>query len=725
MSPQLMLSLWRERWGKAEGSVLTLPYLEGRLNQWSAQLMAANIWSLPGFPAATVLICMLGLALVVSVQLSLNSQIVFSTMIVCASLYARRYAGHWVTLLLVGLSLIASARYFFWRMDATLGHHFDLLFVLGFILLAAELHIWTLNIVNGLVDAFPLRRSSVPLNDNPERWATVDVFILCHGQSAEDVEQAARAAFAMEWPKEKIKIHLLEENLVDTNQRLSSAMGLSYFVNAENETGKIGSLNKALSATQGEWLVIFEADQQPEKNFLTNVAGWWSADKKLGMLQTPFHFLSPAPSQRSLEIMGKPDLCCSCAAIRRSMLMQAGGFSHEPVTEQSHIAFSLQSLGFTCAYIGFSASSKPNPDQQLISIKRSTPSFRDAFRVDRPFSYQSLFLRQYLINSQAMLQFYRNVPLLILFLAPLAYLLKDLNIIQTSSDLMIAYGLPHLLQAYWAQARLEEKPRISILTELKEIILGFFILVLTALAVAKSEFNLRIKSGLKKMNDKQQAFDPLIAWPYAAVLMLNLVGLVHGVFQSILAPNNSHEMKDLYLVWAGYNLLLLMGMLAIAEESRHIKHQAQLKSRLSATVVLFSGHAITCMTKNFPHTQLMLELSAPAALKPGSLVNIVIFRQQREFIFPARVSLSQDNQLIINIEDSVQENYQAFGTAVFSRGPDWPKWLPGRNADHPFPPWAVKAFNAVRDALLSMEKRVASFAWLADFSSLIQIWKKK
>lgn len=722
-----MLSLWRERWGKAEDSVRTLPYLEGRLNQWSARLMAARIWSLPGFPALTVLVCVLGLALVVSVQLSFNSQIVFSTVLVCTSLFIRRYAGHWVTLVLVGLSLTVSARYFFWRMDATLGHYLDLLFVLGFCLLAAELHIWMLHILNGLADAFPLKRGSVPLPDDPNRWATVDVFILCDGQPATVIERAARAAFTLVWPKEKIKIYLLDDQWVDSTQRLASAMGFSYVVGDERPIGKIDCLNHALSVSQGEWLLIFTADHSPDKNILTHVGGWWCADKKLGFLQTPFHFLAPEPSRQSLSIMGKNDLNGSFAAIRRAMLVQAGGFSREPVTEQAHTARSIQAMGFTCAYMGCSVYSSQDPNSYILPMEQDDHAQEDYFRVDRPFSHQSLRWRQYVGDARTMLQFYRNASILIFFLAPLAYLLKDLNLIQTSPDLIIAYGLPHLLHAYWAQSRLEEKPRLGILTELKETAMGVYMLMSTAFAVVRAEFNLRIRSGFKKITEKHQAFDPLIALPYVVVLVLNLVGLLSGVIQLILPDGRAdgHGLTEFYLVWAGYNLLLLTGMLAIAEETRHIYHQAKLNSRLQATVVLTSGHAITCTTVNFPNSKLMLDLSAPVAVPVGTTLNISIFRLYREFVFPAHVAYSQEIQLIINIDDLVREQYQAFGAAVFSRGPDWPKWLPGRNADRPFPPWAIKAFNAAREFLLNMKMRMGGFAWLTGFGSLLQIWKRK
>ncbi|MDP3344496.1 MAG: hypothetical protein Q8S96_08575 [Hydrogenophaga sp.] len=81
--------------------------------------------------------------------------------------------------------------------------------------------------------------------------------------------------------------------------------------------------------------------------------------------------------------------------------------------------------------------------------------------------------------------------------------------------------------------------------------------------------------------------------------------------------------------------------------------------------------------------------------------------------------------MTINIEESAQVQYQSFGAAVFSRGPDWPKWLPSRDADQPFPLWAVKAFNAARDSLLSLKMRLDGSGWLSGLGDLIQIWKKR
>lgn len=706
-----MLSLWRERWGKAGVSALKVPYLKGSLNRWSDQLIAAGVWSLLGVSVMTVLLCVLSLALVVSTELSLNSQIVFSAVIFGISLYARRYGGAWVTLVLVGLSLIASARYLFWRFDATLGPHLDLALLLGFGLCAAELHLWLLKIFDLLVGAFPLKRASVPLPTDSEDWPTVDVFIPCQGQSAVSIEQAAKAALALDWPKEKIKCYFLDDSPTDTTRRLASSMGFSYLSTPQNDAGKIGSINQALPVTQGEWIVVFDGNCTPDKKFLISVAGWWVADTKLGMMQTARHFLVPSPSKRSLAILQTPELGGSCAMIRRSMLSQVGGLIPAPVTAKAHIALKLQAMGFGNAYVGFAVPPSQDPDQGKHAPGIGQPALPalQVFRVDQPFLGRALGFKHCLGDLQAMLAFYRLVPLLIFFTAPVAYLLADIRLIQTSPELLAAYALPHWLQSHIAQARSEGKTRLTVLADLLEMALGLYLLLATSLSVVRAEYRQWFNPRKREEARSQEAFDSLIAWPYAVVLLLNLAGFTSGVYQLVLPANKGHEMATLYLAWASYNLLLLAAMLAVAEESRHIRRQARLQSRLAATVRLPSGRAMSCMTENFPQTALIIELPVPMALKMGVKVDISIFRHHCEVVFPAQVAFSQGNVLCVDIEETAQTHYRTFGAAVFSRGPDWPKWLPERDADWPFPAWVNHAFGAAHAAVSRVKKRLSKF----------------
>ncbi|MBS3996549.1 MAG: glycosyltransferase [Hydrogenophaga sp.] len=727
MSPRLILSLWRERWGKAGDSAPKRPYLEGVINQWGDRLMAAQVWSLPGILKLTVLLCALGLAFVATVDLSLKSQMVFAGLVVAISLYTRRYGGAWVTLILVGLSLVASARYLFWRFDATLSPHLDMALVLGFALCAAELHLVLLRMVDLLAGAYPVKRAPVPLPADPGDWPTVDVFIPCQGLTAASIERAARAALALDWPPEKIKRYLLDDRPTDTTRLLAASMGLTYWPSPAGDASQTESLNQLLLVTQGEWIVVFDGDKAPDRHFLTSTAGWWVADRTLGMMQTATHFLVPEASQRSRSILGASDLGGSCVVLRRSMLLQAGGLAPEPVTEKSHTALKLQALGLRNAYIGF----LPPQGQHLEHSPHASgpsqpaPPVLDVFRVDQPFSVGSLASKQGLASLQAMLQFYRVVPMLVFLMAPLAYLLANVNVIQTSTDLLLAFFVPHWLQGYIAHSRFEGKTRLTWLEDIKEAALGLCILVSTALSVTRTEWMRWLDVQQRDKLPLQEAFDGLTVWPFALVLTLNLAGFMSGLAQWIRPPHESTGMPTLYLLWAGYNLLLLAAMLAVAKESQHIRQQTRLQARRSASVRLPSGHAVSCVTENFPSNVLTLAVPVPMTLEEDTRVHISIFRQGREFVFPARVVSCQGHALCAHIEEAVQTSYRAVAAAVFSRGPDWPKWLPGRDADQPFPPWVLRAFDAVRTVMLGLKKRLAEWSWWLLLGGWMQAWKKR
>jgi len=725
MNPQLILSLWRERWGKTEDKVFKVPYLQGRPNLWSESLLDAWAWSLPGVAVASALLCAFLLALVVSLELSLNSQIVFSVVIVGISLYLRRYGGGFFTLVMLGLSFIASARYLYWRFGSTLSQESDMALVLGFGLCLAELYLWLLTLVNLLGNAYPLKRSPLPLPADRAQWPSIDVLIPCHDHSRVSNELAVKAALALDWPQEKIKIFLLEDCPSDATRALATASNVVCLGYSDNPAGKAGSINQALRDTKSEWVVILEGDSAPSKDFLTRVAGWCVSDAKLGMLHTAHHFLVPAPSTRSLDLFQSPALSGSCAMLRRSMLAEIGGVTQEPVTEQAHTALKLQAAGYGHACIGFakienpspnpnpSPSPSPSPPHQMPGVDPRTPAPLEVFRVDHPFSGNTLRHRQRLAFLQEMLQFYYPVVRLIFFTAPLAYLLAGVNIIQTSAGLLAAYALPHLVQGYMAQARLRGNTRFPLRAELWQTLLALYLLVPTAITALRTKFSQWISAFKSQEIAKDDAFDGLVAWPYAIVLGLNLTGFMAGMFQFFASGSERHGLALFYLLWAGYNFLLLVAMLAVAEESRHIRGHIRRQSQLPATLRLPSGRYISCSTRNFPENCLALTPRVPVMLKAGTAVNVSIFLDYREFVFPAQVASDQENVLWITIESAMQTSYRALATAVFSRGPDWPQWLPAQDADHPFPAWLKNSFNAVRIRTFDAIKRLGKIPNLA------------
>ncbi|MBU3900573.1 MAG: glycosyltransferase [Gammaproteobacteria bacterium] len=698
--------------------------MQGKLNQWGSALTQARLWSVPG---VTVLALMASLAvfiLMLTVSFTLGAQIFFAACFFSAALYIRRYAGTMVTLVLLGMSLLASTRYLAWRFSTTLGQGFSADFVWGFGLCMAELFLCVLIALGFAQSVWPLTRPPSPLKKDSTEWPTVDVFIPVHGKSEDPIRRATLAALALEWPRKIINIYLLDDDTRHEIKELAESMGAIYLAHPDNQGGKAGAINAALPETKGELIAVFDLDQAPASNFLKVAAGWFVRHLSLGMIQPPTHFLAPPASEVNLKDCPVSQFAGVCALIRRSMLVKVGGIAPGPPTVQAHTALKFQQGGYGNAWIGFAGEDQPDNAQQARGAESSGTATQTLLRVDHPFLGRTLRWKQRLASLQAMLKFYYAVPRLVFFTAPLAYLLAGVHVVETTPEYLLAYGLPHLVHAHFAQARLQGKSWFTFWTDMRETALAWYLLVPTALTLLRTEFGKFKDAFSPNKTDKVDPFDPIIAWPYATVLALNLAGLGAGVAELMTTGRGAQVLTTMYLGWVICNLMLLAAMLAVAEESRQIRLHSRTQRRQPAMLQLPSGRTLSCVTENFPQAALAMRLPAPAGVEVGATVGLSIFRGDREFAFPARVVSNQDLFMHVGIMDAAQNDFQRLGVAAFSRDQNWPQWLPGRNADRPLPEWLTKPMIAAFVRLLSFIEKLAHAMRLVRLGHWIQKWKR-
>ena len=724
MNPRLVLSLWRARWGKRTNSAIELPYLQGKINQWGTTLTQASLWSMPGVTVPTSMASVAIFILTLTVNFTVGAQVLFAACLFSAAVYIRRYAGELVTLVLVGMSFLASTRYLVWRFSATLGQDFNSDFVWGFGLCMAELYLCVLVAIGFAQTVWPLTRTPAPLPEDSAEWPTVDVFVPVHGQSDDAIRRAILAALALEWPRKKIKIYLLDDDPRDDIRELVEPKGAIYLAHSGSQGGDAGNINRALHETQGALIAVFDVGQAPASNFLKVAAGWFVQDVNLGMVLPPNHFLAPPPSESSLKDCPVRQFAESCALIRRSALLEVGGFAPAPATAQAHTALKFQERGYANAWIGFAAGDRADNAHQTRGMESNDTSAHTILRVDHPFLGRTLHWKQQLASLQTMLKFYYAVPRLIFFTAPLAYLLAGAQVIQTSPDYLFAYGLPHLIHAHFAQARLHGKSWFTVWTDMRETALAWYLLVPTAATLLRTKLG-KFKDGFGlDKTAKVEPFDPLIAWPFATVIALNLAGMGVGALELMAPGRGGQALTIMYLSWATCNLMLLAAMLAVAEESRQIRLHLRMQLRQPAMLQLPSGRTLSCVTENFPQTPLAMKLPAPAGVEVGAAVGLSIFRGGREFAFPAHVVSRHDRFIHVDIVDAARNEYQRLGAVVLSRDKNWPKWLPGQNADRPFPEWLSRPMISALVTLFTfIDKSAHAMRW-ARLGHWIQKWKR-
>ncbi len=755
MSPHLLLSLWRERWGKTAEASLRVPYLQGKPTTFGKWLTHAHVWSLTGVRSSVLTATVVIFVWMLSIRFSLGGQVAFSLLLAGFALYLQRYKGTLVTLTLLGLSLLVSARYLGWRFTATLGHGFNFDFVLGFGLCVAELHLWMLGALGLINTLCPLKQAMEPLPESQSSWPTVDIYLPTRDQSQDAVLQTCTDALALDWPREKLRIFLLDGTIRPPIQYLAESLGVTYLASLGSTLAPSESINLALRQTEGELVLICEGDAVPEKDFLKMTIGWFLRDRAIGFLQTRQDPPDTELGRHNPALLPSAGKAIPCALFRRSLAVEFSGQDLGTTTPYAALTSELRKLGYRSGDIGFS--SHPSP---AIGI----------FRMDHSFSGTVPLWKMRLVKMLAMLHFYFPVALWVFFTAPFAGLVAGVHLIQSDFASFAAYAVAHVLHGHLVRARLSASRRLTLWADVRNTLLGWYMFLPTTVSTLRTEFHQQLagyralvvesvfdvnqgqcrpqqgssspkipvqglavdqKSGgaraavpgvqptppkLDKLPGSGDAsMPPPLArfhWtkslPFSVVLSLNLLGLTLGLAR--LDPSGGHGFAEsvLYLLWSVCNLVLLAAKLAVAQERRHIEQHVIKLSRLPAMIQTPSGHTLRCVTENFPSTTLAFSLPALLQIENESEVSVSIFFDHHEFNFSGRVDGVEENLLHVRIDEVALNEYQFAASAIFSRGPDWPQWLPGRNSDHPLPQWITTRLSTIFTKTIALMVKIGN-----------------
>lgn len=181
------------------------------------------------------------------------------------------------------------------------------------------------------------RRRPNPLP--PVEGLTVDVFITTYNEPVEMVAETARAARDIRYTH---RTWILDDGSRAEMREAAEAIGVGYIERGEDWTNrplhaKAGNLNNALMATDGEFMLILDADQIPDPRILHATLGYF-ADPLVALVQTPQEFgnvpdddplgsqapLFYGPIQQGKDGWNAAFFCGSNAILRREALMQLG-----------------------------------------------------------------------------------------------------------------------------------------------------------------------------------------------------------------------------------------------------------------------------------------------------------------------------------------------------------------------------------------------------------------
>ncbi|MCH8870149.1 MAG: glycosyltransferase [Chloroflexi bacterium] len=234
---------------------------------------------------------------------------------------------------LIVANLAFASYYISWRYLFSINWDF---WPVSFALLAAE----TYSFISIWLFGFMLWRPKV--RRNPPSFvpgAVVDVFITRYNEPVELVRETIRAAVAIRYPH---NTHVLDDGNSPDMEEAALAEGAKYIVRSDDWAGherhaKAGNINSALFQTQGEFILILDADQLPAPEILDETLGYF-VDPKVALVQTPQWFynvpkgdylgsqapLFYGPIQQGKDGWNAAFFCGTNAVLRREAFMQIG-----------------------------------------------------------------------------------------------------------------------------------------------------------------------------------------------------------------------------------------------------------------------------------------------------------------------------------------------------------------------------------------------------------------
>lgn len=287
---------------------------------------------------------------------------------------ALKTARTWCRVVVVAVVAVVAVRYQVWRISQLLapngGGWFPWTIYAVEVLALAEAAIAML-LLSRTVDRSG--EADVAERRMAERgYPKVDVYIPTYNEGIEVLEKTIVGALALDWPKDRVKVWVLDDGKREWLKDFCLKKGAGYLTRPDNSHAKAGNINAAFPRTDGEFIAVFDADFVPQRNYLKRTVGLFE-DPKVGCVQTPHHFYNSDPVQANLLLDGMlPDdqrmffdvimpsrdawnaaFCCgSCGVLRRTAVEAiGGGIPTESVTEDILTTLAMKRAGFVTRFL--------------------------------------------------------------------------------------------------------------------------------------------------------------------------------------------------------------------------------------------------------------------------------------------------------------------------------------------------------------------------------------
>ena len=257
---------------------------------------------------------------------------------------------------LVALALCWTAVYLTWRVGWSEQH--SNLFLWAALLLAEGYGCWNLVMLSWLT--WDIRSGPRPA---PTPGRAVDVYICTYDEPLAVLEATLAGCALLDYPH---TAYVLDDGHRAEVESLARAWDAHYLTRPDNSHAKAGNINHALTRTEGELVLVLDADHVPLPDALGTLVGYFD-DQRVALVQSPHDFSNHDSVQHydlgrheqsvffAAICPGKDRhnsafWCGSGALIRHAALLEVGGVATETIAEDFHTTIKLHRAGWRTHY---------------------------------------------------------------------------------------------------------------------------------------------------------------------------------------------------------------------------------------------------------------------------------------------------------------------------------------------------------------------------------------
>jgi cellulose synthase (UDP-forming) len=447
----------------------------------------------------------------------------------------------------------------------------------------------------------------------PRSGQTVDIFVPTYNESLEILEATMVGCRKIKYPH---TTYILDDGKREEVKQLASLLGCQYLTRPTNEHAKAGNINHALAKTQGEFIVILDADMVPQPNFLDRTLGYFE-DEKLAFIQMPqefynqdsiqhdqaakhwheqslfFRVIQPGKNQSNSAFW-----CGSPSIVRRTALQEIDGVATETITEDIHTSVRLHSRGWSSFFLNEVLAYGIAPQtiksflvQRLRWAQGTMQLYRSS---DSPLWIEGLTIQQRLSYLSSFFAYFEAFQKFILIMAPVFIIMFNVFPMSVQIVEFLIRWMPYFALSLLANKAGGRAYFRYIQTEKYNILKMAVFIQATLTLLSRKSLNFKVTP---KSVDASVYKDERKMLRFYMVILGAITGaIIYGLFNTLIQPRGVLELEAslIAIFWAAYNAMLISigiyEVLGKSHERKQYRFAVDLKGEIQR-----DGYAATSM----------------------------------------------------------------------------------------------------------------------------------